>query len=140
MLTTNKEMQVRIKSTIALSLAPDREDCRPQSIWVGTTGMSSRARPGGGRTWHARRIENVLTHHEISGREIIERGIEQAKNFKVHLSGSALLRCRRMNTSWCPPAMPYIDRDLSLPQRVFMISFLHRERSSVPWHQLFYLR
>jgi thioredoxin reductase (NADPH) len=39
---------------------------------------------GGGRTWHARRIENVLTHHEISGREIIEKGIEQAKNFKVH--------------------------------------------------------
>jgi len=38
---------------------------------------------GGGRTWHARHIENVLTHREISGQEIIERGIEQAKAFNV---------------------------------------------------------
>jgi len=37
----------------------------------------------GGRTWHARHIENVLTHREISGREIIERGMEQAKSFNV---------------------------------------------------------
>jgi thioredoxin reductase (NADPH) len=37
----------------------------------------------GGRTWHARKIENVLTHREIAGNEIIERGIEQARNFNV---------------------------------------------------------
>jgi thioredoxin reductase (NADPH) len=37
----------------------------------------------GGRTWHARHIENVLTHREIAGSEIIKRGIEQAKNFNV---------------------------------------------------------
>jgi thioredoxin reductase (NADPH) len=37
----------------------------------------------GGRTWHARKIENVLTHREIAGNEIIERGIEQARSFNV---------------------------------------------------------
>jgi len=40
---------------------------------------------GGGRTWHAQHIENVLTHPEITGREIIERGIEQAKRFNVQV-------------------------------------------------------
>ncbi|MDA8077834.1 MAG: NAD(P)/FAD-dependent oxidoreductase [Nitrospiraceae bacterium] len=38
---------------------------------------------GGGRTWHARRIENFLTQKMISGKEIIERGIEQARGFHV---------------------------------------------------------
>jgi len=40
---------------------------------------------GGGRTWHAQHVENVLTHPEIAGREIIERGIEQAKQFNVQV-------------------------------------------------------
>jgi thioredoxin reductase (NADPH) len=40
---------------------------------------------GGGRTAHAKSIENFLTHTSISGREIIERGIEQAKSFKVRV-------------------------------------------------------
>ena len=35
----------------------------------------------GGRTWHAKRIENFLTHPFISGSDIIRRGIEQAKSF-----------------------------------------------------------
>lgn len=39
----------------------------------------------GGRTWHARRIENVLTHREITGSEIIERGMEQARSFNVRI-------------------------------------------------------
>jgi thioredoxin reductase (NADPH) len=39
----------------------------------------------GGRTWHARHIENVLTHGTISGSEIIERGIKQAKRFRVQV-------------------------------------------------------
>ncbi|HTG00593.1 MAG TPA: NAD(P)/FAD-dependent oxidoreductase [Nitrospirota bacterium] len=39
----------------------------------------------GGRTWHARHIENVLTHRDISGAEIIERGMEQARSFGVHI-------------------------------------------------------
>jgi thioredoxin reductase (NADPH) len=38
---------------------------------------------GGGRTLHARQIQNFLTHKSISGREIIELGIEQAKSFNV---------------------------------------------------------
>ncbi len=40
---------------------------------------------GGGRTAHAKSIENFLTHKAISGREIIERGLEQAKSFKVRI-------------------------------------------------------
>jgi thioredoxin reductase len=38
---------------------------------------------GGGRTWHARRIENFLTQRAISGREMIELGMEQARSFNV---------------------------------------------------------
>jgi len=39
----------------------------------------------GGRTWHAPHIENVLTHADISGSEIIARGMEQAKSFGVRV-------------------------------------------------------
>ena len=38
---------------------------------------------GGGRTAHARSIENFLTQKAISGKELIERGLEQAKSFNV---------------------------------------------------------
>ena len=38
---------------------------------------------GGGRTWHARHIENFLTQKVISGKEMIEKGIEQAGSFTV---------------------------------------------------------
>ena len=40
---------------------------------------------GGGRTQHAKCIENFLTQKAISGREIIEAGIEQAKSFNVKI-------------------------------------------------------
>ncbi len=40
---------------------------------------------GGGRTAHAISIENFLTHRSISGKEIIERGLEQAKSFGVKI-------------------------------------------------------
>jgi thioredoxin reductase (NADPH) len=40
---------------------------------------------GGGRTAHARHIENFLTQKSISGKEIIEIGIEQAKSFNVEV-------------------------------------------------------
>jgi thioredoxin reductase (NADPH) len=40
---------------------------------------------GGGRTSHAHFIENVLTHHLISGAEIIRVGLEQAKSFNVQV-------------------------------------------------------
>jgi thioredoxin reductase (NADPH) len=36
---------------------------------------------GGGRTQHAKHIENFLTQMTISGREIIEKGLEQAMHF-----------------------------------------------------------
>jgi len=40
---------------------------------------------GGGRTHHARQIENFLSHKVISGREILERGLEQARSFSVRI-------------------------------------------------------
>ncbi len=40
---------------------------------------------GGGRTAHAKSIENFLTQQAISGKEIIERGKNQAKNFHVRI-------------------------------------------------------
>jgi thioredoxin reductase (NADPH) len=40
---------------------------------------------GGGRTAHAKSIENFLTQKAISGTEIIERGMEQAKSFNVRI-------------------------------------------------------
>jgi thioredoxin reductase (NADPH) len=39
----------------------------------------------GGRTWHARYVENLLGHIAISGREIINIGLEQARNFHVDI-------------------------------------------------------
>jgi thioredoxin reductase (NADPH) len=39
----------------------------------------------GGRTWHAKNIENFLTQKSISGREMIEIGKEQARNFNVKI-------------------------------------------------------
>jgi thioredoxin reductase (NADPH) len=38
---------------------------------------------GSGRTSHARSIENFLTQKAISGKELIERGLEQARGFNV---------------------------------------------------------
>lgn len=49
----------------------------------------------GGRTWHARHIENVLTHRDISGSEIIERGIEQAKHFNVRIERKRVTAVRK---------------------------------------------
>jgi len=40
---------------------------------------------GGGRTWHAKHIENFLTQKAISGREIIRIGMEQAESFNVKI-------------------------------------------------------
>ena len=40
---------------------------------------------GGGRTWHARHIENFITQKTISGKEIIEKGLEQARSFNVKI-------------------------------------------------------
>ncbi len=49
----------------------------------------------GGRTWHARHIENVLTHREISGSEIIERGMDQARRFNVQIERKRVLSVRK---------------------------------------------
>lgn len=50
---------------------------------------------GGGRTWHAKRIENLLTHQKIPGSEIIKRGIEQAKSFKVRVEQKRVTAVRK---------------------------------------------
>jgi len=50
---------------------------------------------GGGRTWHAQHIENVLTHQEIAGKEIIERGIEQARKFAVQIERKRVVAVRK---------------------------------------------
>jgi len=49
----------------------------------------------GGRTWHARHIENVLTHREISGSEIIKRGMEQARRFNVQIERKHVISVRK---------------------------------------------
>ena len=40
---------------------------------------------GGGRTAHAKSIENFLTQKAISGRELVELGLQQAKSFNVRI-------------------------------------------------------
>ncbi|MCX7794271.1 MAG: NAD(P)/FAD-dependent oxidoreductase [Thermodesulfovibrionales bacterium] len=47
---------------------------------------------GGGRTRHARHIENFLTQKSISGKEIIEIGIEQAKSFNVRIENATVTK------------------------------------------------
>lgn len=46
---------------------------------------------GGGRTWHARHIENFLTQRVISGPEIVRAGMEQAANFNVKIEKDEVL-------------------------------------------------
>lgn len=47
---------------------------------------------GGGRTYHARHIENFLTQKVISGKEIIETGMEQARSFNVNIERTHVTR------------------------------------------------
>ncbi len=50
---------------------------------------------GGGRTWHARHIENFLTQKVISGPEIIRTGKEQALNFNVKIEKGQVVDVRK---------------------------------------------
>lgn len=47
---------------------------------------------GGGRTTHAKHIENFLTQKAISGSEIITLGIEQARSFNVEIRKGLVTR------------------------------------------------
>ena len=47
---------------------------------------------GGGRTTHARHIENFLTQKAISGSEIIRLGMEQARSFHVEIMKGTVAR------------------------------------------------
>jgi thioredoxin reductase (NADPH) len=47
---------------------------------------------GGGRTFHARAIENFLTWKVISGREMIEIGMEQARSFNVRIENARVTK------------------------------------------------
>lgn len=50
---------------------------------------------GGGRTHHARHIENFLTQKEISGKEIIKLGIDQARSFNVIIEKGLVTQVRK---------------------------------------------
>jgi thioredoxin reductase len=43
---------------------------------------------GGGRTWHAKQIENFLTRTVISGKGIVEKGLVYALRCRVPKGGS----------------------------------------------------
>lgn len=47
---------------------------------------------GGGRTRHAKRIENFLSQRTISGKEMVEIGMDQARNFGVRIEKSRVSR------------------------------------------------
>lgn len=46
----------------------------------------------GGRTWHAKHVENYLGHKVISGSEIIAIGLEQARSFHVQVERATVTR------------------------------------------------
>lgn len=50
---------------------------------------------GGGRTQHAKHIENFLTQMEISGQAIIETGMEQARSFNVGIKQGLVTKVLR---------------------------------------------
>ena len=52
---------------------------------------------GGGRTWHAKYIENFLAHETISGKEIIARGLEQVKKFNVRIKNGLVVKVQKSN-------------------------------------------
>lgn len=52
---------------------------------------------GGGRTQHAKHIENFLTQKAISGKDIIEIGIEQAKSFNVKVEKGTVTKVIKEN-------------------------------------------
>lgn len=50
---------------------------------------------GGGRTAHAKSIENFLTQKEIPGKKIIELGMEQARSFNVRIEKGLVTAVRK---------------------------------------------
>jgi thioredoxin reductase (NADPH) len=52
---------------------------------------------GGGRTYHARAIENFLTQRVISGKEIVEIGMEQARSFHVRIERARVTKILKNN-------------------------------------------
>jgi len=52
---------------------------------------------GGGRTHHAKHIENFLTQKAISGAEIIQKGLEQARSFNVKVEKGTVTNVIKKN-------------------------------------------
>lgn len=52
---------------------------------------------GGGRTAHARSIENFLTQKTISGKTLIELGMEQARNFNVTIEKAVVTSVKKID-------------------------------------------
>jgi len=47
---------------------------------------------GGGRTHHARAIRNFLSHKIISGKDLLEIGMEQTKRFNIHFQSARVTK------------------------------------------------
>ncbi len=47
---------------------------------------------GGGRTWHAKHIENFLSHRSVSGEALIKKGMEQAMSFNVRIEKDLVMK------------------------------------------------
>lgn len=68
---------------------------------------------GGGRTRHAKFIENFLAHRSISGNELLDLGIEQARNFNVQIIKGTVANVTKQN---------YFV--VSTPDRIFLSKFV----------------
>ncbi|MGO9379089.1 MAG: HAD-IA family hydrolase [Dissulfurispiraceae bacterium] len=68
---------------------------------------------GGGRTSHAKHIENYLTQRVISGKEIIAIGIEQARSFNARIIKGAVTKVLKGE-----------GFDVSVGQRVYRSKFV----------------
>ncbi|MEW5744933.1 MAG: NAD(P)/FAD-dependent oxidoreductase [Nitrospirota bacterium] len=52
----------------------------------------------GGRTWHAKHIENYFGHRLVTGEELITTGIEQAKQFGTRVERGQVIGIRKRDT------------------------------------------
>jgi thioredoxin reductase (NADPH) len=67
---------------------------------------------GGGRTFHARAIENFLTWKVISGREMIEIGMGQARSFNVRIENARVTKVLKKEAFEVYKEIMYSSQDL----------------------------
>lgn len=66
----------------------------------------------GGRTRHARHIENYLGHKAISGTELVETGMEQARSFGVRIEKGEVTKILKQHGTFEVSAGPSVYRSL----------------------------